>query len=232
MGTRSSAKKVSSRRLPNGTRSHLGYIARVVQGSSHQGDGRGPQAGAGAPKPRGRDQVVAAVLESAAELFAARGFAGTSLRDVAADANVNVGLIHRHIGNRPELVRAVFEIETQAASARLAERQVEELDLATAIAHVREDRYMSLVAHAVLEGMAPAELGAKFPMVEHGRARIAAGQADGTICDGVPADLLVAVSASMLMGWAHFGALFMGDEATRASHDELFANLVRRMMRP
>ncbi|MUM35063.1 TetR family transcriptional regulator, partial [Mycolicibacterium sp. CBMA 361] len=47
--------------------------------------------------PVGRDEVVAAILEAAAELFAARGPAATSIRDIAAKSNVNHGLVFRHL---------------------------------------------------------------------------------------------------------------------------------------
>ena len=48
--------------------------------------------------------MVAAVLESAADLFAERGPAATSIRDIASRSKVNHGLIHRHFGNKDRLV--------------------------------------------------------------------------------------------------------------------------------
>ncbi|WP_156746654.1 helix-turn-helix domain-containing protein, partial [Mycobacterium sp. E1715] len=42
--------------------------------------------------PTGRDEVVAAILDSASQLFAERGPAATSIRDVATAARVNHGL--------------------------------------------------------------------------------------------------------------------------------------------
>jgi len=53
--------------------------------------------------------VRRAVLDSAADLFARRGVSQVTLRDVAADAEVNLGLISRYIGSRDDLVRSVFE---------------------------------------------------------------------------------------------------------------------------
>ena len=64
-----------------------------------------PQAPA-AP-PRGRDEVKIAILEAAADLMAQRGSAA-SLRDIASAAGVNLGLIHRHFGNKSDLRRAVL----------------------------------------------------------------------------------------------------------------------------
>ena len=58
-------------------------------------------------EPRGQEQVRAAVLHAAATHFARRGF-DSSLRDIAADAGVNLGLIHRHFGNKDDLVGEVL----------------------------------------------------------------------------------------------------------------------------
>ena len=43
-----------------------------------------------------------------ADLFAERGPAATSIRDVAKRAAVNHGLIHRHFGSKERLVGAVL----------------------------------------------------------------------------------------------------------------------------
>ena len=51
----------------------------------------GPRRPSGAPV--GREEVRRAVLDAAASLFAERGVAGVSLRDVAAAADVHLALI-------------------------------------------------------------------------------------------------------------------------------------------
>ena len=59
--------------------------------------------------PSGPDEVRRAVLDAAAQLFAERGVAQVSLRDVATAANTHLGLIGRYIGDREELELAVFD---------------------------------------------------------------------------------------------------------------------------
>lgn len=59
--------------------------------------------------PTGPEAVRAAVLDSAAELFALQGVGQVSLRQIAAHAQVNPALISRYIGSRTDLVRAVFQ---------------------------------------------------------------------------------------------------------------------------
>lgn len=60
--------------------------------------------------PVGKDEVVAAALSAAAELFAERGPGATSIRDIAARSKVNHGLIYRHFGTKEQLVGAVLDI--------------------------------------------------------------------------------------------------------------------------
>ncbi len=49
------------------------------------------------------------LLLSAMKLFGERGFDGVSVRDIAADANVSVGLIKHHYGSKEGLRQAVDE---------------------------------------------------------------------------------------------------------------------------
>ena len=67
----------------------------------------GPRRPPGAPV--GPVEVRRAVLETAALLFAERGVDAVSLRDVAAKADVHLALISRYVGNREDLVAAVFD---------------------------------------------------------------------------------------------------------------------------
>lgn len=66
----------------------------------------GPRRGEG--MPAGPDEVRRAVLDAAAARFAVAGVGDVTLRDIAATARVNVGLISRYVGTRDDLIRAVF----------------------------------------------------------------------------------------------------------------------------
>ncbi|AWH97457.1 TetR/AcrR family transcriptional regulator [Dietzia psychralcaliphila] len=72
-------------------------------------------------RPVGRDAVRRAVLGTARRLFAARG-PRASLREVAEAAGVNLGLIHRHVGNKDDLLSAVLEEGLRHGTARLGSR--------------------------------------------------------------------------------------------------------------
>jgi TetR/AcrR family transcriptional regulator len=60
-----------------------------------------------APRVRDPDATRAAVLAAAERLFAERGFANTSLRDISTASGVSHPLIHHHFGSKEELYQAV-----------------------------------------------------------------------------------------------------------------------------
>lgn len=49
------------------------------------------------------------IISVAERLFAERGFAGTTLRNVIGEADVNLAAVHYHFGSKEELFRAVVE---------------------------------------------------------------------------------------------------------------------------
>src|SRR3989304_5377144 len=48
------------------------------------------------------------ILGAAEELFAQHGFAGTSLRQVTSQADVNIAAVNYHFGSKENLVNEVF----------------------------------------------------------------------------------------------------------------------------
>jgi AcrR family transcriptional regulator len=58
-----------------------------------------------ADDPQARAKIAAAALE----LFAARGFDGTAIRDIAGKAGVNGAMIHYYFGNKEGLYLAILE---------------------------------------------------------------------------------------------------------------------------
>ncbi|KZS75640.1 TetR family transcriptional regulator [Mycobacterium kansasii] len=109
--------------------------------------------------PTGRDEVTAAVLEAAADLFAERGPAATSIRDIAARSKVNHGLVFRHFGTKDQLVGAVLnhlgakltELLHSGASTEVVDRSL--------------DRQMRVWARTLLDGYSAEQLQTRFPNV-------------------------------------------------------------------
>ena len=58
-------------------------------------------------------QTKRSILDAAAKVFSANGFAKTSLSDIARDADVTRGAIYWHFENKTELLSALLEDEAQ-----------------------------------------------------------------------------------------------------------------------
>ncbi len=62
------------------------------------------------------------ILDAAEELFADHGFASTSLRDITAEADVNLAAVNYHFGSKLDLLRAVFARRIGPVNAERLER--------------------------------------------------------------------------------------------------------------
>src|SRR5690348_7945687 len=69
------------------------------------------------------------ILDTAERLFAEHGYVGTSMRQVIADAGVNLAAIHYHFGSKEELLDAVVSRRAEPVNtdriARLEAAQAE-----------------------------------------------------------------------------------------------------------
>lgn len=84
---------------------------------------------------KGSPQTQQEILDAARTLFAERGFAGTSIRGVAAAAGVDPALVHHYFGTKEGLFRAVLDVPidpealvasmTEGRSAEIPRRLVE-----------------------------------------------------------------------------------------------------------
>lgn len=109
--------------------------------------------------PTGREEVAAAVLQAAADLFAERGPAATSIRDIAARSKVNHGLVFRHFGAKDQLVSAVLDY-LGADLTRLLQAQAPPADIERAL-----DRQTRVWARTLLDGYQAEQLQMRFPNV-------------------------------------------------------------------
>jgi AcrR family transcriptional regulator len=53
-----------------------------------------------------------AIIETAERLFSKKGYDGTSVRDIATEAGINVAMISYYFGSKEKLMEAVFESKT------------------------------------------------------------------------------------------------------------------------
>jgi TetR/AcrR family transcriptional regulator len=75
------------------------------------------------PQTRGR------IVKSAEQLFAARGYSGAAIRDIARSAGVNSAMIHYYFGNKEGLYHTILE----NAALEVREKLLNEVSSATSI---------------------------------------------------------------------------------------------------
>jgi AcrR family transcriptional regulator len=163
---------------------------------------------------------VAALVAAATELFAARGPDGVSLREIAAHAGLNYGLIHQYVGSKDDLLRMVIAHSTQTTAARFAQAAGvgEALELLQGPIGTDRPAYPRLLAWAILQGRDPRELAGPAPALPQLIAMLPATSAEGpdhvpAASDHVPAApdladdprLRAAAIAALTLGWSLFG---------------------------
>ena len=68
---------------------------------------------------KGRDAVRKALISAAARCFAGRGIGAVSVREIAKEAGVNHGLVHRHFGSKDGLVHETLAALAESVEMRL-----------------------------------------------------------------------------------------------------------------
>jgi TetR/AcrR family transcriptional regulator, repressor for neighboring sulfatase len=171
---------------------------------------------------------VASLVSAAAELFAARGPDGVSLREIAAHAGLNYGLIHQYVGSKDELLRLVIAQSTSTTAARFAQADgvAEALELLQGPVGTDRPPYPRLLAWAILQGRDPRELAGPTPALPkliamlpapgaadrpadpaHAHAPDAASAPDPAPAPDLAEDprLRAAAIAALTLGWSLFG---------------------------
>src|SRR5215472_11468796 len=107
--------------------------------------------------PTGREEVAAAILDAATDLFAERGPAATSIRDIAARSKVNHGLVFRYVGTKDQLVGAVLDHLGATTTALI------QADPSAPEAERALDRHLRVMARTLLDGYPAGKLQTRFP---------------------------------------------------------------------
>lgn len=59
------------------------------------------------------------IIEVAERLFAQKGFNGTSIRDIAQEADINISMVSYYFGSKEKLIEALFELRTAESRSSL-----------------------------------------------------------------------------------------------------------------
>jgi len=175
--------------------------------------------------PTGREEVVAAILAAATDLFAERGPAATSIRDIAARSQVNHGLVFRHFGTKDHLVGAVLDhLGASLTELLSSDAPADAIDRAL-------DRQIRVMARTVLDGYPAGQLQKRFPNI-------------AVVLDGVrplhdnetDARLAVANALALQFGWRLFAPILRSatgiEELTDGELRQVVAGEVARIVQP
>ena len=142
----------------------------------------------------GKDEVSAAVLEAASALFAEKGPAATSIREVAARAGVNHGLLHRHFGSKRQLLAATLQ-HLADSTATMRTSGVPQPDMEAAY-----ELQARVMVRSTLDGYPVEELQQRFPGMEAFLEQVRADHSDDRT-----ARLLAAHGMALQVGWGLLG---------------------------
>jgi AcrR family transcriptional regulator len=182
-----------------------------------------------APSPAA-EQVKAAVVAAAIRLFSERRPSTVSLREIAREAGVNYGLIHRHFGTREAVLRVTFDTLKRHAGAQMAEAGDFDALRRTLWKLIQGDliegeTYARMMAWALLDGQDPNEfLGASFAGRELRRLLPPAGAQD--LEQGHDRRLLAATIVLLGLAWKLFSPALivefgLQDRDAQGLYDEL-----------
>ena len=184
---------------------------RTDSDSTRNGGGRGPTRGRRAakapraPQARGREAVREALLAAATELFAERGPASVSVRDIAARAGVNHGLVHRHFGSKDAVLRAVLDHQWETLL-RPVDAAPEDLELLAWLwqPDAVPEAGWRIMARALLDGYAPRDLRRNFAVMQRLVAVTRRQQESGRMAAEFDPRIVAAGGVAMVLGWLVF----------------------------
>jgi AcrR family transcriptional regulator len=111
-------------------------------------------------------QIVEAVADAAHSLFVQRSPSDVSMREIAQTAGVNLGLIHRYVGSKDELIALVLSRHTERARTMLNDANDSDLIERVAEVVVNSPATGRLVAGMILDGVEVVSLKGDFPLLE------------------------------------------------------------------
>ncbi len=183
------------------------------------------------PRPRGREDVANAILDSARTLIADRGPSSVALREIADDAGVNFGLLYHYFGTKDQLLNEVYARSAGNAADRFLE--VDHLDDALGVLMTMGDGATArLVAWAVLEGRDPAELFGESPALSvlADLVQRDAGE-EGNPVSADAARVFAAIAMVIALGWRLFGPLALTMAGAEAHEPSQYADQVQGYVR-
>jgi AcrR family transcriptional regulator len=197
------------------------------------------------PVERLRDRQAAAtrtlIVSVARDLFAAHGYAGTSIEDIARQAGVAKGALYHHFSGKDALFRAVYEAVLSEAVTAVLAAAAAETDLWASV-HAGLSAFLDACLEpafrriVVLESVVVLQRDAgdgdmgevELPMLRS----VLAPLVDGQVLAGVAVDPLAHVALGGLYGAALYIARAHDPATARREVDAVLDSLIRGLVGP
>lgn len=184
----------------------------------------------------GREASTEAMLAAAEKLFAAGGFTAVSVRDIAREAGVSHALVHRYLGTKDEIYRAVLRRNEERILAA-APDDPDLLDSAgrmfrEGFVHHRE--YLRILAYSALQGMSFEDTMGRFAATERLvqialEASAGAGERGETKAAPDPR-LVVAAVVALFLGWIAAGEWLVAAAGLRDIEDDALVDQLEEII--
>ncbi len=184
---------------------------------------------------RGPEAVRKALVAAAARLFAERGPAVVTLREIADEADVNHGLVHRYFGSKEALLHAALRARADATIAELSELE-EPRELLRTLRKAAADPQASwrLLSRTLLDPVIDLPADYPFPGVATMVRNIEERQSRGRIDPDLDARAVAELGLVCMLGWLQFGSFAAAATGLRGRGSdglEELAALVARILR-
>lgn len=181
----------------------------------------------------GKEETRQHILDTSLRLFVARGYGNTTIRDIAAEASISVGLLFHYFDSKPALLKAHVMAAGSGIDAAIAllDSDASAMEIFDRIAHLTMDGLADPTArlwYALVNQPLPAEVVGESLRGEELLARSATvvlrGQAAGEIREGNPVSLAMAFWGAV-QGCA---LMLVGVDAAPAPQPEWLLDILRR----
>ena len=142
--------------------------------------------------------MMNALIKAGAELFAERGLAAVSVRDVAARARVNHGLVHHYFGTKEDLLSAVV----QRLSEELANQATVRFDELFEAAG--RSGLFRILARLILDGHDIEEFDPKHPIFDRILGVATQAKEAGFLRADLDPKLVASMGVALHLGWLVF----------------------------
>lgn len=181
--------------------------------------------GSSQPESQAQAQAVAKIVAAARRLFADRGPAAVPLREIAAEAGVNYGLIYQYIGTKGDLLRMVFHTASQEYADEFS-RASSAREAAEFMMRNRNSDFARMLARVLLEGRDYAVLLDRSPaMVELSR-RFGEELSETEELSSHDPRVIAAMLTTLSMGWSLFGGFVRTITGLHEASDEEVRSLM------